>query len=366
LQDMVERGEVKLDATVASLLPPDTGLPSGGGEQIALLDLATHYSGLPRVPDDLSVLNDANPYANYDATRMYGFLARSALALPPGQRYEYSSLGFALLGDVLARRAGGDYARLVLDRVATPLDMRDSWFSVPEAERARMAQGQNADGEARTPWDLAAFTPAGGIRSSARDMAHLLSAALAQPDAPGVGVLSATMTAQREIPGGQIGLAWHIMTDGLIWHNGETGACHSFAAIDRGQRVGVLLLAASAGVIVDRLGMALLDLMRGTPPEPLEVPATMDVDPSALDEYAGRYPLADDLALELWRDGEVLRGQATDQPAFRLWPLLTDLFYLRVVEAQIDFQRDADGKVVSLILHQGGATQRAFREPLTR
>lgn len=362
LEQMVERGELKLDDPVAALLPAGTTLPSGGGEQITLLDLATHHSGLPRVPDDLPV-DDPNPYARYDVEQLYAFLARTELASAPGVAYEYSNVGFALLGNALSLRAGKAYETLILEQVAAPLQMHDTWFGLTDAQRARLALGHDADTAPSAPWDFLAFAPTGALRSSLRDMSHWLAGALAtEPDAAGAA-LRASMKGRRAIPGGQIGLAWHIMRDGLVWHNGETGGQHSFMAVDPERGKGVLVLADSAGGIVDTLSMALVQLMRGHEAQPLELPQDMALEPSKLDEYVGTYRFAPDFAVELWRDGDTLRGQATDEPSFRLWPSDTDLFYLRVLAAQIDFQRNPDGKIVSLIFHQSGLTQQALRDP---
>src|SRR5438270_12195876 len=54
LADMVQRGEVKLDDPVSKFLPPTVHVPSRGGKQITLLDLATQSSGLPRLPNNMN------------------------------------------------------------------------------------------------------------------------------------------------------------------------------------------------------------------------------------------------------------------------------------------------------------------------
>jgi CubicO group peptidase (beta-lactamase class C family) len=50
LQDMVERGEMRLDDPVAEYLPKSVRMPTHNGKQITLLQLATHTSGLPMLP----------------------------------------------------------------------------------------------------------------------------------------------------------------------------------------------------------------------------------------------------------------------------------------------------------------------------
>src|SRR5205814_2806751 len=65
LADMVQRGEVALTDPVSKYLPPNVKVPERGGKKITLIDLATHTSGLPRLPSNLHPKDPANPYADY-------------------------------------------------------------------------------------------------------------------------------------------------------------------------------------------------------------------------------------------------------------------------------------------------------------
>jgi hypothetical protein len=61
-------------------------------------------------------------------------------------------------------------------------------------------------------------------------------------------------------------------------------------------------------------------------------------------------------------EGEQLMTQATNQPKFPIFPESETKFFLKVVDAQIEFVFDAKGEVTSLILHQGGRDQVAKRK----
>jgi serine-type D-Ala-D-Ala carboxypeptidase/endopeptidase len=99
LADMAARGEVALDESVALLLPPTVRVPARGQRQIELVDLATHTSGLPRLPGNLRWEDPAHPVmAGYTAGQLYEFLSGYTLAREIGSQYEYSNLGFGLLG----------------------------------------------------------------------------------------------------------------------------------------------------------------------------------------------------------------------------------------------------------------------------
>ena len=90
LADMVQRGEVALTDPVAKYLPPGVKVPERGGRQITLQDLATHTSGLPRLPSNLNPKDPANPYADYSVDQLYQFLSGYQLTRDIGTQYEYS------------------------------------------------------------------------------------------------------------------------------------------------------------------------------------------------------------------------------------------------------------------------------------
>jgi hypothetical protein len=78
------------------------------------------------------------------------------------------------------------------------------------------------------------------------------------------------------------------------------------------------------------------------------------VDPALFDVYAGVYELGPGFRLAVTREGDHLMGQATGQPKLELFPESETRFFLKVVDAEIEFQRGADGKATGLTLFQGG------------
>lgn len=62
-------------------------------------------------------------------------------------------------------------------------------------------------------------------------------------------------------------------------------------------------------------------------------------------------------------NGDQLQAQLTGQASFPVYASARDAFYYTVVDAQLSFKRDKDGKVDALVLHQNGANQRAVRLP---
>lgn len=126
LAELAARGEVRYGDRADRYLP--FRLP---GPPLTLLHLATHTSGLPRLPPGLlsrAVRSGwlSNPYAGFSEDDLLASLRRTRLRHRPGTRVLYSNFGGALLGHVLARAAGGtggDYPALLADRITAPLGL---------------------------------------------------------------------------------------------------------------------------------------------------------------------------------------------------------------------------------------------------
>ncbi|HVQ35214.1 MAG TPA: serine hydrolase [Candidatus Bathyarchaeia archaeon] len=93
------------------------------------------------------------------------------------------------------------------------------------------------------------------------------------------------------------------------------------------------------------------------PKERKEVP----IDAKLLAEYAGSYQLAPGVTLTVTSKEGRLGIQLTGQPPLDAYPESDKDFFLKVVDAQLTFTRNAEGKVDAVVLHQGGADQRAAR-----
>ena len=101
-----------------------------------------------------------------------------------------------------------------------------------------------------------------------------------------------------------------------------------------------------------RLGPAQV-FTRTEKPLPAEKKAAA-VDPKTYDSLAGDYELAPGFIITILRRGDKLISQATGQPEVELFPESETRFSLKVADAQVDFVKDADGRVTGLVLHQGG------------
>jgi CubicO group peptidase (beta-lactamase class C family) len=355
---------VRLDQPVVELLPAGASVPASGERRITLADLATHTSGLPRMPDNFEPKDPTNPYADYTVEKMLEFLGRVQLARAPGADYEYSNLGAGLLGYALARKAGKSYEELLKERITGPLGMKSTTITLTPEMRARLAPGHDASGAPAANWDLPAFAGAGALRSTAADMMRFLRANLAAGDAPPGPALALAREVRWQPPtaGQSLALLWHVSPKGVHWHNGQTGGYHSFVAVDTANRRAIVILADTGTGAVDELGVEIARMLAGETVEPRSLRRETEVKPEILRDYVGSYRLFAEFKLTVTLEEGRLMVQATGQEKFPVFAESETKFFYKVVDAQITFQRDRDGKVTRLVLHQGGRDMPGLRE----
>jgi CubicO group peptidase (beta-lactamase class C family) len=347
-------------------------LEASGGRAITLVDLATHTSGLPRLPDNLQPGDPSNPYADYTTTRMYDFLSRHTLTRDVGSIFEYSNLGVGLLGHLLSRRAGTDYEGLVRARITGPLGMKDTAIMLSSAMQSRLAQGHGPTLEAVPNWDLPALAGAGALRSTANDILTFLAAAIGPTPSP-LGRAFETMLAARRPAGAanmDIALGWLVFKTPdteIVWHSGGTGGYRTWMGYEPRSRTGVVVLA-NAGTAAgpDDIGRHLLvrssPLMTSFPSQaPPKPRAETRVETAVFDRYVGRYQLAPSAILTISREGDQFFAQLTGQPRLPIFAESEKDYFLKVVDAQLTFETDAENKAVAVVLHQNGVDQRAPR-----
>ena len=372
LADMVRRGEVKLDDPAAKYLPPGVTLPQRGGAQITLIDLATHTSGLPRLPGNFTPKDPANPYADYDDAKLYAFLPTAPLNSDIGATYSYSNLGAGLLGQLLARRAGLPYAALVQKRITGPLGLKDTTIALTPAQKARLAVGHDASLAPTPYWDLDSLAGAGALHSTANDLLTFLAAELGYVDTPLKGAMADQLVPRRPAGGNlKVALGWHVSprpgaagdpAGEIIWHNGGTGGFRSFVGFDKARGLGVVVLMnASNDIGGDDIGLYVL---AGAPVSKVAPPRqTVAVAPEILDRYVGQYQLTPAMLVTVTRQDQRLMAQLTGQPVFEIFAESPTDFFWKVVDAQAYFELGPDGKATSLTLRQNGREMIAPRLP---
>ena len=371
LADMAVRGELALDDPVSKYLPAGVTVPAHNGKQITLLDLATYSSGLPNDPTNLPKLDGAtlrehfNPYENYTVEDLYAFLSAYALKFDPGAHYEYANLGFGLLGHLLSLKANQSYEDLVVSRICTPLGMESTRISLSPSMRERLARGHTSILEPTENWELKTFAGTGALRSTANDLFLFLDAASGlHPNAALRTAMDLLLKTRRPAYSRnvKVGLGWFVTKehdDEMVSKTGATGGYSTYIGFSTKTRSASLVLSNAGFNGNDDIGMHLAN-----PDFPLDqYPPMVAVDPAILASYAGTYAASPKSSLTIRASGARLFVRVADQVECELFPDSADHFFMRSVDAQAIFHRDADGHVRQLIWHQNDAFQYWLRAP---
>ncbi|MBX3563220.1 MAG: serine hydrolase [Sphingomonas sp.] len=354
---LAERGKLSLDASVKTYLPD----APASWDKVTVRNLLNHSAGIPNFTgfDDYGKTKAL-------ATTPTELIARfrdKPLDFAPGERMDYSNSGYVVLTAIIEKASGQDYGTFVADNIFKPLGMADSGYDSHKTVLARRASGYSpaSGGVVNADYlDMTVPQGAGGLYSTTHDLLKwqtaMFGGKMLKPES-----FTAFTTPYKNNYALGIVVA---KADGKtsIEHSGGIDGFNSWLAYDPESKVTVIVLANLNGPAASRLGRSLMTLARGgaviLPSERKAV--TLPAD--ALKQYEGTYEISPRFGFTIRADGARLTAQATGQNALDLFAETPDHFFFKVVDAQIDFTRDATGKIDGAVMHQNGRDMKAVRK----
>ncbi|WP_157981031.1 serine hydrolase domain-containing protein [Pseudidiomarina insulisalsae] len=219
-----------VEGKVALTTPLQRFFPSAP-EGITLQSLATHTSGLPRLPADLfAQATGHDPYAHYDRQMLAQALASVELH---NKGHLYSNFAVGALAEALAVAYDMSFAELVRKRVFKPFNMTSAYVATPDApHREALAIPHDTLGNVVSPWRFQALAGAGAVVATLPDMiAYVQGLNQALADSP---QLREVLLTPRADFGDccQQALGWFLQEDDdgntFVWHNGQTAGFSSY------------------------------------------------------------------------------------------------------------------------------------------
>jgi CubicO group peptidase (beta-lactamase class C family) len=367
---LVEQGKLSLDVDINTLLkswklPAD---PVTGGKPVTLRELLTHtggttvhgfpgYASNETVPSLVQVLNGEKP-ANTPAIRSEA---------APGSKWNYSGGGFTIMQQAVIDATGEPFPKVLHDIVLAPIGMTHSTYEQPLpasfhsfAATPYRGDGKPVEGGAHTYPEMAAA----GLWTTPTDLARYAIEVEKSLQGKSNKVLSAEMTRQMLTPGmGKWGLGLEIggaATNPYFSHGGvNEGFINIFVAYEKnGEGAVVMTNSDNGGALGDEI-MHSIAVEYGWPDYQPKYRTVTSVDPKVLAQYPGTYELQPGFNLVVTIENGQLMGQATGQDKIQLYPSSDTRFFLTVVDAEVEFFKDDQGKVTHLILHQGGRDMKA-------
>lgn len=366
LAKAVVDGELSLTDPLKEHIPASVELTPFEDQDIQLLHLANHHSGLIRMPDNMPFSDPNNPFVDYTPDLMWEFLAEHTLRRAPNAKYEYSNYAMGMLGYILANKKEMDFDGLIVSEICTPMKMVDTKEKLNADQLLRISPGHTGSKQVKN-WDFDALAGAGSIRSSASDMLTYLMYQMEFMTAPGLTEAIRLSHKATASTGGDsqdsVALGWHIKHgEGtrLIWHNGQTAGYHSFLGFDKANKRGIVVLSNNS-LSIDDIGLHFLN-----PEVPLkEIKELAKVGVETLDGYVGIYEIQPGLEVKVRREKLQLSVQMTGQPQFEIYPETQTRFFLKVVDAQLEFNQDEKGETESITMFQNGGKTTAKRTSKT-
>ena len=217
--------------------------------KISFQSLANHTSGLPRLPENLDLSNETNPYKNYGKREIEEYL-KNLLKLEnePLKISSYSNLGAGLLGYTLGLSQKTSFQKLLQKKVFDKYKMTNS-FTSSQNLNDRLVKGLDGNGEVVANWDFDVLFGGGGILSSTEDLVKFANAQFNPKNKELALTRKPTFDIDESM---KIGLGWHILkTDkgfNWVWHNGGTGGYSSSMVIDAEKKNGVIILSNASNI----------------------------------------------------------------------------------------------------------------------
>src|SRR5690554_2008301 len=212
--------------------------------KISFESLANHTSGLPRLPENLDLSNETNPYKNYGKKEIDEYL-KNLLKLEnePSKTSSYSNLGAGLLGYTLGLLQKTSFQKLLQKKIFDKYKMTNSFTSSQNLGN-KLVKGLDENGEIVSNWDFDVLFGGGGILSTTEDLVKFANAQFNPTNTELTLTRKSTFDINKDM---KIGLGWHILKSendkDLHWHNGGTGGYSSSMAINVEEETAVIVLA---------------------------------------------------------------------------------------------------------------------------
>src|SRR5215510_6066852 len=350
-----ERGQLSTDDLLKKYFP---NLPAGWG-RITIFNLLTHTSGIP----DFTSFPDFSSKERLATTpeNLIAWFRDKPLNFQPGERFEYTNSGYVLLGYLIERISGKSYSDFIVNNIFKLLGMDGSGYDLNAAIIERRASGYavTSNGLVNAAYiDMTVPYSAGGLYSTTEDLLRWQQALF------GGRILGPATLKEMTTPFKYqyaCGLEIHAMNGhAVLEHGGVIEGFDTRLAYYPDDKLTVVVLANSGGVASDiagKLAAAFFGEEVSLPAARKEITVPTDV----LTQYVGTYELTPTLNVVITLEGNKLMVRPTNHPKFPLFPESRTHFFFKDFDAQVEFSKDAEGRVL-LTWRQAGHTRIVLRK----
>jgi CubicO group peptidase (beta-lactamase class C family) len=331
-------------------------------KDITIKQLLSHTSGIYNYTNDADFMkSEAVKPANQQ--KIFALFQNKKLDFEPGTQWNYSNSGYMLLGYIIEKVTKKTYEQIVRDYIFKPLKMNNSGFDFAALKSKDKATGYfSIDGKNSTVAgivDSSVSYAAGSIYTTTSDLLKWHK-----------GILNNTVVKRASIEKAftpvknKYGFGWSIDSiDGkrLTTHGGGIFGFNTNIARIESDDICIVLL---NNVGNPKLGDITNDIFAVLYDKPYKLPEAKKeivLSEEILKKYIGTYEVAPQFKIAITVEDGKLIAQATGQPKFQLFAQKENYFFLKAVEAEVEFVSNDKGEVEKLILYQGGAKTPAVK-----
>jgi CubicO group peptidase (beta-lactamase class C family) len=351
-------GSITKQFTAASILlledPVKKYMPDAPAawDKITIFHVLTHTSGIP----SFTGFPDFESHEAQATTpeKLVEWFRDKPLEFEPGTKWNYSNSGYVLLGYLIEKISGESYSEFVQQNIFTPLGMKDSGYDSNSAIIAHRAAGYTPGKSGAVNAGFVHMSipfSAGALYSTTEDLLRWEQGLF------GGKVLTAASLAKMTTPFKQdyaFGLGVSTQNGHkMIAHDGGIQGFNTALAYYPDDKLVVAVLAnvnGPAGQIAGNLAKVALGEKVVLPTERKEI----TLSPQILKQYVGTYELTPKFSLAITLEDGQLISQGTNQGKVPMFAESETMFFLKLVDAQIEFVKNEKGEVTNLVLHQNG------------
>jgi CubicO group peptidase (beta-lactamase class C family) len=278
----------------------------------------------------------------------------------------YSNSGYLLLGYVIERVSGGSYEQFVTDNIFTPLGMKDSGYDSNTAIVPRRAAGYtpSATGPVNAGYvHMSVPHAAGALYSTTEDLLRWEQGLF------GGKVISAASLAKMTTPfKGDYALGVSVQTTNgrkAIQHGGGIEGFNTILVYYPDSRVTLAVLSNINGQAPNQIATKLGPLAHGSGVQLTSERKEIKLPVETLSKYVGTYEVAPGVNMLMRLAGDHLTTQLTGQQQIPVYAETETKFFLKVVDAQVEFFTDANGAVTHAVMYQNGRERKVLRTSAT-
>ena len=328
------------------------------GDKITIEHLLTHTSGIYNYTNDTVIMKN-NVAKHYSQQEMVALFKSYPSDFEPGTKWSYSNSAYSLLGYIIEKVEGKPYEVVVRERISQPLGMTHSGFDFTHLTSADKTKGYFSLAQQPVPAPIVDSTiaySAGAVYSTVGDLYKweraIYTARILNPES-----WKTVFTPFKN----NYGYGWAIDTLYGRQYMAHSGGIHGYSSYILRfpqDELAVIVLDNASSNALAKISKSLAAVVMD---KPYEIPAEkkeIQLPETVLKQYTGEYQLAPNFSITVFLEGSQLKAQATGQPSFDLYAEKENLFFLKVVDAKVEFIKNDKGAVTELILYQNGRQPR--------